>query len=184
MAAPAHPTVPPSPWLTPRRLVYMALLGLLGYTAWLGWQKTHQAADEANGRTAAAAYLSVLEHASFAFHLPNPQGYNVSAGMLGWQTPGPNDVMGLFYTPRNDPDGQMELDEGTPATPSLIHGETNGKPSIGAVTINGLVWSKYRNSDPVLTTTLPDGIQVSIRLGRGFAEEEKLAARVPLKLGG
>jgi hypothetical protein len=184
MAAPAHPTVPTSPWLSLRGVVCMAMLGLLGYAVWLGWERAHPPSDQPNGHTAAFAYMSILQHASFQFHLPSPRGYDVAAGMLGWQTPGPNTVMSLMYTPKGDPHGQMQLAEGTQRNPSLLHAMTGGKPAIGTVFINGLVWSEYHSSDPVLNTTLPDGIQISIRLGNSFRDEEKLAARVPIKLGG
>ncbi len=174
-------------WVSPRGLICLLMICLFGGAIVLVLGKDHNPFASSNaapiGHQPGPAYAYIVRHAAFHFHLPAARGYRVYAGgRLAIGLHGSSEA-GLTYEPLRNPGDQLWLDEGV-GKPTVLHFETFGKPLLGSVVINGQVWHEYRNDNPILATTMPDGVQVAISGFESFAQDIRLAARVPVRFGG
>src|SRR4029077_4815444 len=100
----------------------------------------------------------------FRFHVPavNPASYRL-LGLSGDLTNGRSNMMSIDYRERQSGD----FVTATEGTPSWMISALGGGHPWGAQTSNGLGGTKDRHSDPILATTLPDGLHVIVRDGDG-----------------
>jgi hypothetical protein len=173
---PSETTPRPAPgrrtWLVIAAVTAIAVAGNLA------WQRIHRPpGDPSPDAVAASTYKALLQQLPFRFHLPN---VDVSSyrllGENGDLTNGRTNLMSVDYEERSG--DILELTEGTPRWMLPVF---TGRRSLGRVVIGGRVWTKYRHSDPILATTLPDGLHVIVRNGAGWGDLARFAARVPAR---
>jgi hypothetical protein len=168
-------------WRAPRGgrlLLAVAVVAAAAAAGWLAWGRSGSHDHPYPGLSNASVYRAIVRHADFPFHLPAVGARTHAVDMGGYPAHGRGDMIEIDY--RSSATGAMfGLLEGRQRRPVSLIQATAGRRPLGRLTIRGRVWTRYRQSDPVLATVMPDGVQVVVRGWGSWRSLAAFAATVP-----